>query len=178
MLALLLLYGPLAAAEDVELRRLLKAALDDTSQFADRYDAEVWLVDMSGRMARWVKDPAERVSILRAVHREASRNRLEPELVLALITVESGFDRFAISRVGAQGLMQIMPFWLDEIGHAGANLANIDTNLRMGTTILRHYLDIEEGGLFRALGRYNGSVGKARFPSKVYQMRNRYWYRQ
>ena len=163
---------------DPELRRLLKAAMADGNHFVDRFDAEVWLVDMSGRLARWHLPPAERLRILRAVHREASRNRLEPELVLSLITVESSFDRFAISVVGAQGLMQIMPFWLAEIGRPDANLFDIDTNLRMGCTILRHYIDIEKGDLFRALGRYNGSLGKPTFPAKVYRMRRRYWYRQ
>ena len=180
---LLLLCAPLAvavtaAAADPELRRLLKAAMADGSHFADRFDAEVWLVDMSGRLARWHLPPAERLQILRAVHREASRNRLEPELVLSLIAVESSFDRFAISVVGAQGLMQIMPFWLAEIGRPDANLFDIDTNLRMGCTILRHYIDVEKGDLFRALGRYNGSLGKSAFPSRVYRLRRRYWYQQ
>jgi len=187
LLMLLWLPAPLLSASalepastpvDPELRRLLAEAMADTGSFTDRFDAEVWLVDMSGRLKRWLKDPQERLTILRGVHREATRARLEPELVLALITVESGFDRFAISRAGAQGLMQIMPFWLDEIGSPEANLANIDTNLRMGCTILRHYIDIEKGGLFRALGRYNGSLGKAKYPAKVYKMRGRYWYRQ
>jgi len=164
-------------AVDQELRALLKEAVADTASFPRRYDAEVWLVDMSGRLRRWVKDPVERTGILRNVLREASRANLEPELVLSLITVESGFDRFAISVVGAQGLMQIMPFWLKEIGRPDANLFHIDTNLRMGCTILRHYLDREQGSLFRALARYNGSRGSARFPAKVYKMRRDYWYK-
>jgi len=167
-----------APVADPELRRLLKAAMADGSHFSDRFDAEVWLVDMSGRLARWRLPPTERLRILRAVHREASRHSLEPELVLSLIAVESSFDRFAISVVGAQGLMQIMPFWLAEIGRPDANLFDIDTNLRMGCTILRHYIDVEKGDLFRALGRYNGSLGKPVFPAKVYRMRRRYWYQQ
>jgi len=182
-LLLVALSAPLAAgiavpSADPELRRLLKAAMADGSHFADRFDAEVWLVDMSGRLARWHLPPAERLRILRAVHREASRNRLEPELVLSLIAVESSFDRFAISVVGAQGLMQIMPFWLKEIGRPDANLFDIDTNLRMGCTIFRHYIDVEKGDLFRALARYNGSLGKAAFPARVYRTHRRYWYSQ
>ena len=191
LLLQLLLMAPLAGAvsapvsapaskpvPDPELRRLLKAAMADGNHFTDRFDAEVWLVDMSGRLARWQLPPVDRLRILRAVHREASRNRLEPELVLSLIAVESSFDRFAISVVGAQGLMQIMPFWLAEIGRPDANLFDIDTNLRMGCTILRHYIDVEKGDMFRALGRYNGSLGKAAFPAKVYRMQRRYWYQQ
>jgi len=178
VLLLWVLQPAVASTTDPELRQLLKAAMEDPRLFVDRYDAEVWLVDMSGRLRRWLKDPLERLAILRAVRREANRTRIEPELLLALITVESGFDRFAISSVGAQGLMQIMPFWLTEIGHPQANLADIDTSLRMGATILRHYIDIEKGGLFRALARYNGSLGKAKFPARVYRMRRRYWYRQ
>lgn len=163
---------------DPELRRLLKAAMADGGHFVDRFDAEVWLIDMSGRLGRWQLPPAERLRILRAVRREASRNRLEPELVLSLIAVESSFDRFAISVVGAQGLMQIMPFWLAETGRPDANLFDIDTNLRMGCTILRHYIDVEKGDVFRALARYNGSLGKSAFPARVYRMRRRYWYQQ
>lgn len=182
-LLLLCLSAPLIGEQpspnaDPVLRRLLKEAMADGDHFVDRFDAEVWLIDMSGRLARWHLPPAERLRILRAVHREASRSRLEPELVLSLIAVESSFDRFAISVVGAQGLMQIMPFWLDEIGRPDANLFDIDTNLRMGCTILRHYIDIEKGDLFRALGRYNGSLGKSAFPARVYRMQRRYWYRQ
>ena len=168
---------PTVPDPDPQLRALLAEALADTGTFVDRFDAEVWLVDLSGRLKSWVKDPRERLAILRAVRREATRTKLEPELVLAVITVESGFDRFAISRAGARGLMQIMPFWLREIGHPEANLFQIDTNLRMGCTILRYYLDRERGNWLRALARYNGSLGKTTFPEKVFRMRRQYWYR-
>ena len=102
---------------------------------------------------------------------------LPPELVLAVIDVESNFDRFAISRVGARGLMQIMPFWLDEIGRPDDNLMHIHTNLRFGCTILKYYLDMENGDLIRALGRYNGSLGKRRYPNKVLDKLRLKWYR-
>lgn len=163
---------------DAQLKHLLKQAVEDTSGFTDRFDAEVWLLDMSTRMTRQVPDPQERMEILKHVHREASRAGLKPELVLSIIQVESNFDRYAISRVGARGLMQIMPFWLKEIGHPDDNLFDIKTNLRFGCTILSYYLNIEKGNQFRALGRYNGSLGKSRYPRKVKKaMRNR-WYEQ
>ncbi len=163
---------------DAELKHLLKEAIEDTSGFTDRFDAEVWLLDMSTRMTKQVPDPQERMEILKNVHREASRADLEPELVLSVIHVESNFKPFAISSVGARGLMQIMPFWLKEIGHPKDNLFNIQTNLRFGCTILSYYLKIEKGNLFRALGRYNGSLGKSRYPNKVNKAKQERWYKQ
>ena len=163
---------------DAELRHLLKEAVEDTSGFTDRFDAEVWLLDMSTRMTKQVPDPKERMEILKNAHREASRAGLEPELVLSVIQVESNFKPFAISSVGARGLMQIMPFWLKEIGHPNDNLFNIQTNLRFGCTILSYYLKIEKGNLFRALGRYNGSLGKSRYPNKVNNANRKRWYKQ
>ena len=171
---------PLAAvaetAPDPELREALRQAASDTESFTDRFDAEVWLTDMSARLARQVKDPEERVEILTLVHLEAMRAELPPELVLAVIEVESNFDRFAISVAGAIGLMQIMPFWLDEIGRPDDNLLHIDTNLRYGCTILRFYLDKENGDLRRALGRYNGSLGKRKYPNKVIDKLSKKWF--
>ncbi len=120
---------------DEKLKELLIEAIEDTSGFTDRFDAEVWLLDMSTRMAQQVPDPQEHMEILKHVHQEATRAELEPELVLSVIEVESNFDRFAISWVGARGLMQIMPFWLKEIGHPKDNLFDIQTNLRFGCTI-------------------------------------------
>ncbi|MDX1512712.1 MAG: lytic transglycosylase domain-containing protein [Gammaproteobacteria bacterium] len=163
---------------DAELRALLIKAISEADSFEDRFDAEVWLTDMSTRLAAVVADPAERVEILRRVHQEATRARLEPELVLAVIQVESNFDRFAISSAGAQGLMQIMPFWLDEIGRPGDNLFHIRTNLRLGCTILRHYLDKENGHLSRALARYNGSTGQTWYPIRVFKALKTRWYAQ
>jgi len=163
---------------DARLRALLIAAIHETDGFADRFDAEVWLVDMSTRLARIVPDPAERIEILKHVHRESTRVGLDPELVLAVIAVESNFDRFAISRAGAQGLMQVMPFWLDEIGRPGDNLFHVRTNLRLGCTILRYYLDQERGDLPRALARYNGSLGQSWYPARVFRALRTRWYRQ
>ena len=132
---------------------------------------------MSARLERKVKDPQERLDILRNVHYEAKRADLAPELVLAVIDVESNFDRFAISVAGARGLMQIMPFWLSEIGRPEDNLVHIGTNLRFGCTILKYYIDIEKGNLPRALGRYNGSLGKRKYPNKVLDRLRLKWYR-
>jgi len=163
---------------DERLRTLLREAIAEADSFEDRFDAEVWLTDMARRLGDTVANPAERVEILRHVHREASRARLEPELVLAVINVESNFDRFAISSAGARGLMQIMPFWLHEIGRPDDNLFQIATNLRFGCTILRYYLDRERGNLDRALARYNGSLGKNWYPRRVIRAWRRRWFPQ
>ena len=152
---------------DTELRSVLKQTINEADSFEDRFDAEVWLVDMSGRLQRFIKDDKRRLSLLRAVHREAKRASLQPELVLSVIQIESYFDHYALSYVGARGLMQIMPFWKKEIGRPGDNLMDIDTNLRYGCTILSFYLKKEKGDMIRALARYNGSLGKTKYPEKV-----------
>lgn len=161
---------------DPELRAILKKTINDSDSFVDRFDAEVWLVDMSGRLSRKIPNGNKRLTLLKLIHREASRAGLEPELVLALIQVESNFDRFAISRVGAQGLMQVMPFWKNEIGRPQDNLTKNSVNLKYGCTILKHYIDIEHGNLTRALARYNGSLGKLRYPEKVLDIWQKYWF--
>lgn len=161
---------------DPELREVLRQAASESPSFADRFDAEVWLTDMSRRLARQVKDPQERIELLTLVHMEAKRAELPPELILAVIEVESNFDRYAVSVAGALGLMQIMPFWLDEIGRPDDNLLHTDTNLRYGCTILRFYYDKEKGDLRRALGRYNGSLGKRKYPNKIIEKLSKKWF--
>ena len=161
---------------DPELRDVLRKAATEAPSFTDRFDAEVWLTDMSRRLERQVRDPAERIELLTLVHLEAKRVKLPPELILAVIEVESNFDRYAVSVAGALGLMQIMPFWLDEIGRPDDNLLHTDTNLRYGCTILRFYYDKEKGDLRRALGRYNGSLGKRKYPNKVINKLSRKWF--
>jgi len=153
-------------AIDPALRATLKRAAADTASFADRFDAEVWLTDMSQRLARRVPDSAYRIELLKQVHQEATRAQLPPELVLAVIDIESNFDRFAISSAGARGLMQVMPFWLAEIGRPGDSLFRVETNLRYGCTILRYYIEKEKGNLYQALARYNGSRGSRTYPGK------------
>jgi soluble lytic murein transglycosylase-like protein len=161
-----------------ELRPLLQQAIKDSSSFEDRYDAEVWLVDMSNRLEDKIPDDAKRLKLLQQIHFEATRAKLHPELVLAVINVESNFNRFAISNSGAQGLMQVMPFWLKEIGKPKDNLFNVRTNLRLGCTILKYYLKKEKGDLTRALARYNGSLGSYRYTNKIFKSLNKTWYKQ
>lgn len=174
------LPGAWAQSTDVDpaLRAALVAAIEDSDSFENRYVAEVWLSDMSKRLQRRIPDADYRLDLLKLVHQEATRAELEPELVLAVIQVESNFRKYAISVVGARGLMQIMPFWLEEIGHPDDNLFDIQTNLRFGCTILRYYLDMENGDLTRALARYNGSLGSYRYPNKVYAALDRKWFKQ
>ncbi|MCZ6559933.1 MAG: lytic transglycosylase domain-containing protein [Gammaproteobacteria bacterium] len=177
---ILVLFGTTIHAQpapDPELRRLLIKAANDSSSFADRFDAEVWLTDMSGRLARQVPDTNERLQLLKQIHFEATKVDLYPELVLAVIDIESNFDRFAISSAGAIGLMQIMPFWLKEIGRPEDNLIVAQTNLRMGCTILKYYLDMENQDLIRGLARYNGSKGRRKYGDLVIDRLNRKWYR-
>lgn len=174
--ALLALGAPVwADAEHDALRAALAEALAEPDTFEDRYAAEVWLVDMAQRLRARIPDEAERIRLLRKVHQEATRVNLPPEVVLAVIQVESNFDRFAISVAGAQGLMQVMPFWLAELGRPHDNLFDLRTNLRMGCTILRHYLDRERGDLTRALARYNGSFGQTWYPERVYRALDTQW---
>lgn len=164
-----------AVQADPELLNILSQAVSDAQSFEDRFDAEVWLMDMSSRLAKRVPDPRKRIEFLKLIHNEASRAELKPELVLAVIEVESNFDRWAISSAGARGLMQIMPFWLDELGRPDDNLFEVSTNLRYGCTILRHYLDKEKGHLSRALARYNGSLGSFRYPNKIFKALRERW---
>jgi soluble lytic murein transglycosylase-like protein len=163
---------------DPVLRERLREAMHDSDSFPDRFDAQVWLTDMALRLGEQVPDPEERVHILKQAHWEASRAELPPEMVLAVIDIESDFDPYAVSVAGAQGLMQVMPFWLNEIGRPDDRLVDIDTNLRMGCTILKYYYDMEGGDWVRALGRYNGSFGKRSYPEKVLERLRSRWFRQ
>lgn len=138
----------------------------------DRIDERLaylrWLGTMSDRLRRRKAEHQTRVEFLEAVWYESRRAGLETDLVLGLIQVESGFRKYAISSAGARGYMQVMPFWTRQIGDGeAARLFHTQTNLRFGCTILRHYLDRENGDLFMALGRYNGSRGRAEYPNLV-----------
>ena len=175
MLSLDLVAQPADLQEREELRSFLEQTIHGAESFQDRFDAEVWLVDMSGRLSRYVKDPQQRLDLLRAIHAASTEAGLPPELVLAVIEVESHFDRFAISRVGAQGMMQVMPFWKDEIGRPDDNLTDNLTNFEYGCRILQFYLEREKGHLHKALARYNGSVGKRIYSDKVYLAWRRHW---
>lgn len=157
------------------LRRFLASTVSASTGFDDRYAAEVWLVDMEGRLALFLSDARQRLELLRQIHTAATRAGLPPELVLAVIEVESRFDRFAVSRVGAQGLMQVMPFWKDEIGRPDDNLTKIATNLDYGCRILQYYLEREDGALQRALAAYNGSSGSSRYSNRVKAAWRAHW---
>ncbi len=164
---------------DPELRKILVAAITDADSFDDRFDAEVWLTDMSHRLARQVPDPTERLNILKSVHRNATRADVPPELVLAVIDIESNFDRFAISSASALGLMQVMPFWVPELGYSDKNeLFKIDINVLLGCQILKYYLDMESGDLVQGLARYNGSVGRRIYSDKVIERLRTKWFRR
>ena len=163
---LLVSAGPTGVPEP-ELRARLAEAITAAGSFDDKYEAQVWLLDYSDRLVRYLPDERQRIDFLRQVHAEAKRAQLDPELVLSVIHIESRFDRHAISYAGAVGYMQIMPFWLIELGQKGENLFKAETNLRMGCTILRFYIDKEKGDVFRALARYNGSLGRREYPELV-----------
>jgi len=143
---------------------------------ASQPDARAWQDDMSRRLAQRMPDARERDEFLATVRYEAIRAGLDPQLVLAVIHHESGFKKFAVSVAGARGYMQVMPFWVTLIGSPDQNLFNLRTNLRYGCTILRHYLDRESGDLYRALGRYNGSLGQPQYPSAVVAAWHRHWH--
>lgn len=164
-------------AVDPELRQLLTVAINSAESFDDRFHAEVWLLDMSNRLKIFIKDEKTRLTMLKQIHLEATRTNLQPELVLALIEVESYFDSYAISKAGAQGIMQVMPFWLDEIGRPNDNLIVMKTNLRMGCTILKYYMDMENNDLHKALARYNGSYGSKVYSNKVLNALRDHWYK-
>lgn len=181
-LLLFFLFPTLLVAEmptpvDRALKQRLIEALADNAGFSDRFDAEVWLVDMAERLKKRVPSQDKRLILLQHIHYEATRAKLPPELVLSVIQVESNFDRFAISEAGARGLMQVMPFWLKELGRPDANLFDAQTNLRFGCTILRYYLDMEKGDTVKALARYNGSRGSLRYPNLVFAALRDKWYR-
>jgi len=134
-----------------------------------------WLADMSSRLASKMPDWPTRRDFLITVQYEATRAGLDPQLVLGLIQHESNFRKYAVSNAGARGFMQVMPFWVRQIGNSGHDLFTLRTNLRYGCTILRYYLEIEQGDLYRALGRYNGSLGRGEYPNAVLASMNRYW---
>lgn len=168
-------YTPLSASVRAVLHNSVSDQTAPKLAFATKYEADVWLNEMSTRLQKRFPDRERRLDLLKAIHYEATRAGLDPELVLGLIEVESGFKKYAVSNVGARGLMQVMPFWVKEIGTADHNLFHLRTNLRYGCTILRHYLNIEKGDLFRALGRYNGSLGKPNYPNLVRAAWHNHW---
>lgn len=153
------------------MKSLLHSEISDNrpmqNSFKSSIEAAEWLGEMSRRLSIFIADQNYRIEFLRSVHYESKRAGLDPQMVLALIQVESQFSKYAVSPVGARGYMQVMPFWIKVIGNPNDNLFHLRTNLRYGCVILRHYLDIENGNYFRALGRYNGSLGRAGYPNLI-----------
>jgi soluble lytic murein transglycosylase-like protein len=171
------IYEPLAA----EVRAGLQASIADKPTphaFKNPEAAVDWLTEMSQRLEPRIPNFDSRVQFLRTVHYEATRAKIDPQLVLAVIQVESNFRKYAVSRSGARGYMQVMPFWVGLIGRPGDNLFSLRNNLRYGCVILRYYMDAEKGDLRRALGRYNGSLGRSDYPNLVIGAWRSTWYYQ
>lgn len=168
-------YEPLAASVRSQLSKTVADSAVERAAFADSPYVKAWLAEMSKRLTKRIPDAEFREDFLNTLHYEATRAGVDPELMLGLIEVESGFKKYAVSVVGARGFTQVMPFWVDLIGRPDQNLFHLRTNLRFGVTILRHYIDIERGDLYRALGRYNGSLGQPQYPSAVYAAWRKHW---
>jgi len=169
-------YEPLSASVQAALSKAVSDSRPQVSSFKSPMEAADWLSEMSRRLEKRIPNREYRIELLRSIHYEATRAGLDPQMVLGLIQVESGFRKYAVSTAGARGYMQIMPFWLKVIGQPGDNLFHLRTNLRYGCVILRHYLDIEKGDLFRALGRYNGSLGRPEYPNMVLASWQKNWH--
>ncbi len=158
------------AQRDPELRAVLEHAIDQAECFEDRYDSAVWYKMMEPRLRKAVPDREERMAILKNVFCEANRPgeaRIPPGLVMAIIDIESRFNRWAVSYAGAVGLMQVMPFWPETLGMRRHQLVKVSENIRMGCAIFRYYLKREKNHIGRALARYNGSTGKRWYSDKV-----------
>lgn len=166
---------PLSNSVKALMQRSVSDRAVPTLTFATEEEGNAWMSEMSQRLKKRMPDADYREDFLRTVHYEASRAGLDPQMVLGLIQVESGFKKYALSSVGARGFMQVMPFWVRSIGANDHNLFLLRTNLRYGCTILRHYIDIERGDLYRALGRYNGSLGKPQYPNLVLGAWRKHW---
>lgn len=160
-----------------EFKEELKNLLSTENHFFDQYDAQVWMKDMSIRLGKRAKHIPlkERLKILGLVHKHANAAGVDPQMILAIMEVESNFDHYALSVAYARGLMQIMPFWQKEIGKPEDDLFDIETNIKYGCYIYKLYLKYEKGNTTLALGRYNGSRGKMKYPRKVYNALKRRW---
>lgn len=160
-------YEPLSASVRAVMQKTVTDKASPRLAFNSEADAKAWLDDMALRLGDRIPNAKARYDFLKTVHYEATRAGLDPQLVLGLIQVESRFRKYAVSKASARGYMQVMPFWVKEIGSKDHNLFHLKTNLRYGCTILRYYLTMENGDLYRALGRYNGSLGQSNYPNQV-----------
>jgi len=170
------IYEPLATSVQGALHKAISDHAVPYLAFGTEAEARDWLSTMSSKLAGRMRERIAREEFLITVHYEAKRAGLDPQLVLGLIQVESNFRKHAVSSAGARGYMQVMPFWIKLIGNNEHNLFNLRTNLRYGCVILRHYLDVEKGDLYRALGRYNGSLGRPEYPALVERAWQRDWH--
>ena len=168
-------YEPLAASVQASLHEAVSDMAAPEPTFPSIEEKINWLTEMSARLSRRMPDREARIDFLKTVYYEAKRAGLDPQMVLGLIQIESGFKKYALSSVGARGYMQIMPFWTRLIGNKNQDLFHMRINLRYGCTILRHYLDIEKGDLYRALGRYNGNLGQPEYPNMVRSAWEKQW---
>jgi len=160
-------YEPLSASVRAVMQKAVTDKASPRLAFNSEAEAKAWLDDMARRLGDRIPNAKARNDFLKTVHYEATRAGLDPQLVLGLIQVESRFRKYAVSKASARGYMQVMPFWVKEIGSKDHNLFHLKTNLRYGCTILRYYLTMENGDLYRALGRYNGSLGQSNYPNQV-----------
>lgn len=169
-------YEPMADHVRLALRTALSAPAAPRPIFESVGHRIDWMAKMSRRLARRVPDFSERTELIKTIRYEAQRVGIDPQIIFALIEVESNFRADAVSHAGAIGLMQVMPFWTDVLSKGSSReLYEPRVNIRYGCLILRHYLDIEKGNLDRALGRYNGSLGKMTYPNLVYDRLDRNW---
>ena len=169
------IYTPLSASVRTVLHQSIADQAAPKLAFSSDQEGQAWLDEMSRRLHSRIPDEQERNKFLTAVQYEATRAGLDPQMVLGLIEVESHFRKYAVSNSGARGYMQVMPFWVEQIGSKEQNLFHLRTNLRYGCTILRHYLDVEKGDLYRALERYNGSLGRKEYPNLVKSAWQKHW---
>jgi soluble lytic murein transglycosylase-like protein len=170
--------APALGQQDPELRIVVQQAIEQAQCFTDKYDSAVWYTLMEPKLRRYVKNDRERLEILQSVYCETHRRDaavLPPGLVMAVLDVESRFDRWAVSSAGAVGLMQVMPFWPEQLGMRRYELTRTEANVRMGCAILRFYLQSEQRDVRRALERYNGSTGHREYPDRVIVRWTTYW---
>jgi soluble lytic murein transglycosylase-like protein len=166
------------AQQDPELKAVVEQAISQARCFSDQFDSAVWFKLMEPKLRRYVRDDPERLEILQTVYCETHRAGaplLPPGLVMAVLDVESGFDRWAVSSAGAVGLMQVMPFWPERLGMRRYELTRVAANVSMGCAILRYYLDAERRDVRRALERYNGAIGRRAYPDRVIVRWSTYW---
>ncbi len=169
------IYEPLAAIAQAGLSASIADRPAPRHGFSNSVEAVEWLTEMSQRLERRIPDFRTRLDLLRTLRYESIRAGLDPQLMLAVIQVESNFRKYAVSSAGARGYLQVMPFWIELIGRSTDNLFNLRTNLRYGCVILKHYVEMENGNLTRALGRYNGSLGRPEYPATVARVLNASW---